>query len=106
MQTSSRNLLAAALALSCAVAGDAFNPPQRQWSGRAAAGMIGIYRATVSPVLARTHLVSCRYTPTCSAYGQEAFRNLGFLRGAILTASRIARCNPWVRGGFDPVPGH
>ena len=92
------------VALSGALAGDAFNPPSEQWSALAAAAAVAGYRATVSPVLARTGLVGCRYRPTCSAYAAEALRRRGFFPGSALAAWRIARCNPFAKGGFDPVP--
>ncbi|MEO7316231.1 MAG: membrane protein insertion efficiency factor YidD, partial [Ginsengibacter sp.] len=47
---------------------------------------------------------SCRYTPTCSQYGLEAFKKYGPLKGGWLTIKRIARCNPWGGHGPDPVP--
>jgi hypothetical protein len=47
---------------------------------------------------------SCRFTPSCSAYGIEAVRRHGALGGLRLTAARIARCHPWGGCGHDPVP--
>ncbi len=58
------------------------------------------YRLVLSPLLPP----ACRFYPTCSAYALEAFRSLGFWRGAWLTAARLARCHPWHPGGVDPVP--
>ena len=46
----------------------------------------------------------CRFTPTCSAYALEAFQKRGFFVGMILTVWRILRCNPFCKGGYDPVP--
>ncbi|MBQ5780547.1 MAG: membrane protein insertion efficiency factor YidD [Spirochaetaceae bacterium] len=46
----------------------------------------------------------CRFYPTCSHYAHEAFRTHGFFRGGFLTTKRILRCNPFFKGGFDPVP--
>ena len=47
---------------------------------------------------------TCRFTPTCSAYAIEAFREWGFLAGGALSVWRILRCNPFSAGGYDPVP--
>jgi putative membrane protein insertion efficiency factor len=46
----------------------------------------------------------CRFLPTCSRYAEEAIRSLGATRGAFLATRRVVRCNPFGRGGFDPVP--
>lgn len=46
----------------------------------------------------------CRFSPTCSQYAIEAFREWGFICGLGLTVWRIIRCNPFGRGGYDPVP--
>ena len=48
----------------------------------------------------------CRFTPTCSAYAIEAFEKRGFFMGLLLTVWRILRCNPFCKGGYDPVPEH
>ncbi len=84
--------------------GDALRPPPRQTGARAAILVIDAYRASVSKWLGATGIVRCRYTPTCSAYGREAISSYGFAKGSWLTAGRILRCNPWSRGGVDPVP--
>lgn len=46
----------------------------------------------------------CRFTPSCSAYAIEALRKRGFWMGSVLTVWRLLRCNPFCRGGYDPVP--
>lgn len=62
--------------------------------------LIELYRKYISP-----HKRSCcRFSPTCSAYALEAFQKRGFFCGLILTVYRILRCNPFCRGGYDPVP--
>ena len=84
--------------------GDAAKPPPEQWGARRAIGGIDAYRATLSRALERTGLIRCRFSPSCSAYGREAIRRYGLPKGAALAASRIARCNPFAKGGDDPVP--
>ena len=46
----------------------------------------------------------CRFYPTCSAYALEAFQDRGFFVGMGLSVWRVLRCNPFCRGGYDPVP--
>jgi putative membrane protein insertion efficiency factor len=60
---------------------------------------IRLYQRLVSPLLPRR----CKYEPTCSAYAVQAIRELGAVRGSILAAWRLARCNPFSHGGYDPV---
>jgi putative membrane protein insertion efficiency factor len=60
---------------------------------------IRLYQRFVSPALPRR----CKYEPTCSAYAVEAIRELGVVRGTLLAAWRLARCNPLSHGGYDPV---
>lgn len=62
--------------------------------------IIKFYRKFISPLKPPC----CRFTPTCSQYALEAFTEWGFLRGFWLSFMRILRCNPFCRGGFDPVP--
>ncbi len=62
--------------------------------------LIKIYRYTISPMLPK----SCRYTPTCSQYGIEAFEKHGVFKGFWLTLKRVLSCNPWGGSGYDPVP--
>lgn len=63
-------------------------------------GLIKLYRKFISPLKPSC----CRFTPTCSAYAIEAFQKRGFFAGLILSVWRILRCNPYCRGGYDPVP--
>lgn len=62
--------------------------------------LIKLYQFTLSPVLGR----QCRFHPTCSWYGLEAYRRFGPIRGSWLTLRRLARCHPFHPGGYDPVP--
>jgi uncharacterized protein len=61
---------------------------------------ISAYRRWVSPSRPRR----CRYEPTCSAYASEALERFGVVRGLLLAAWRLIRCNPFSHGGFDPIP--
>ncbi len=63
-------------------------------------GIIRLYQLVISPYLPP----SCRYTPSCSAYGIEALKKYGPFKGGWLTIKRIASCNPWGGSGYDPVP--
>lgn len=54
--------------------------------------------------LSRWKPAMCRFAPTCSQYAVEAIESHGILRGASLALWRVLRCNPLVRGGYDPVP--
>lgn len=63
--------------------------------------LIETYQLTLSP---RFSHGSCRFTPTCSQYAIEAIETHGVLKGGALAAWRIMRCNPFSKGGYDPVP--
>lgn len=63
-------------------------------------GVIALYRLTLSWWLGG----QCRFSPTCSHYAEEAIRTHGALRGSLLAVRRVLRCNPFGRGGIDPVP--
>jgi len=62
--------------------------------------VVRVYRKTISPLLPP----SCIYTPTCSAYAEEALQKHGAVKGSVLAVKRILRCHPWHTGGYDPVP--
>ncbi|HPA73556.1 MAG TPA: membrane protein insertion efficiency factor YidD [Spirochaetota bacterium] len=62
--------------------------------------MIHLYKAALSPLLPP----SCRFYPTCSEYAVEALKKHGLFFGVYLSVRRILRCNPFCRGGYDPVP--
>ena len=61
--------------------------------------LIRAYKRFVSPMLPP----SCRYWPSCSQYTLEAVQKHGVLKGCLMGAWRILRCNPWSKGGIDPV---
>lgn len=69
-----------------------------------------VYRLTVGPLIASLAgtvtapgVGRCKYTPSCSRYAVDAVREYGLVRGAILAAWRLLRCNPWSHGGVDHV---
>lgn len=64
-------------------------------------GMIRAYQLTFSRTLPPD---SCRFFPTCSHYGYQAIYKYGVIKGGWLAVWRVLRCNPFNRGGFDPVP--
>ena len=63
--------------------------------------LVKFYRKFLSPLKGGP---CCRFVPSCSAYSIEAFQKRGFFVGLILTVWRILRCNPFCKGGYDPVP--
>ncbi|XP_010931241.1 UPF0161 protein At3g09310 [Elaeis guineensis] len=65
---------------------------------RAALSVLKFYKREISPLLPR----SCRYVPTCSEYSMQAYKRYGVVKGTILTAWRLCRCNPLGGHGFDP----
>jgi putative membrane protein insertion efficiency factor len=62
-------------------------------------GAVRAYQRWISPAFPRR----CKYHPTCSEYAVQAVQSYGILRGTVLAAWRILRCNPFSHGGFDPV---
>jgi len=64
--------------------------------------LLKLYKQLVSPWLP----ASCRYVPTCSEYAAEAVARYGVFHGGALAFWRLVRCNPFVRGGHDPVPNN
>ena len=61
---------------------------------------IRFYQREISPLFPPR----CRYIPTCSQYALEAVEKYGAVKGSFLAAKRILRCNPFHKGGYDPVP--
>ncbi|WAJ45218.1 membrane protein insertion efficiency factor YidD [Mycobacterium sp. Aquia_216] len=62
--------------------------------------LIQLYRHMVSPLRPAT----CRFMPTCSQYAVESLTEYGLIRGSWLAGVRLAKCGPWHRGGWDPIP--
>ncbi|WP_084152875.1 membrane protein insertion efficiency factor YidD [Oribacterium sp. NK2B42] len=62
--------------------------------------LIRCYQKGISPYIG----AHCKYTPTCSQYAVEAIQKYGCIYGSCLAIWRILRCNPWSKGGYDPVP--
>ncbi len=60
---------------------------------------IRAYQLLLSPMVGER----CKYYPSCSEYAAQAIQRYGILRGLVLAGWRLLRCNPWSRGGFDPV---
>jgi uncharacterized protein len=64
-----------------------------------AVGVLRVYQRAISPAFPRR----CKYHPTCSEYAVQAVRGYGLMRGSVLAAWRLLRCNPLSHGGYDPV---
>ena len=77
-------------------------PPMRAPSApaRAVSGLLVLYKRFLSPLLPR----ACRFEPTCSVYARQAIERHGLGRGGALAVKRLLKCQPFHRGGFDPVP--
>ena len=67
---------------------------------RLALALLGFYRLCISPLIPG----HCRFTPSCSEYAREAILRFGALRGCLLAAWRLLRCQPLCKPGYDPVP--
>jgi putative membrane protein insertion efficiency factor len=69
---------------------------------------IKLYQRTLSPDHSWVKNIYpfgfCRFKPTCSEYGFEAILKFGIIKGSWLALKRLLRCNPFSKGGFDPVP--
>ena len=63
--------------------------------------LVRFYQRAISPSKGGA---CCKYIPTCSNYAIEAFERFGAVKGFFLAAYRLLRCNPFSRGGYDPVP--
>ncbi len=63
-------------------------------------GLIKFYKFCISPFLPKT----CRFTPTCSTYAEQAIKEFGIVKGTLLAIKRILRCRPGGKTGFDPIP--
>lgn len=67
---------------------------------RALISLIWFYKRAISPYMPR----ACRFTPSCSDYAAQAIARYGALKGLRLSIWRVLRCNPFGKGGYDPVP--
>ena len=77
-------------------------PEEKQYGfcSRFVQWLIRSYQAGISPMLG----AHCRFTPSCSQYALEAVREHGVFMGSLYALWRILRCNPFSKGGYDPVP--
>lgn len=61
---------------------------------------IKFYQKVISPSFGGS---KCKYYPTCSQYALEAYKKYGFFKATYKSVSRILRCNPFSKGGYDPL---
>lgn len=77
-------------------------PPRvENWPRWLLLAFIRLYQATISRALPPD---TCRFYPSCSHYGYQAIYKYGAVKGGLMAAWRLLRCNPFNRGGIDPVP--
>ena len=86
-----------------AVALDLRRPPSSQWTTAAAVGSIHLYQATLSPLYGKLG-VQCKFTVTCSHYGEAVVKKFGVMRGGWMAAKRVLRCGPWTPMGTVDLP--
>jgi len=65
--------------------------------------IIKFYKKYISSYLAETMGIHCKYEPTCSEYTKQAIEKYGVLKGCLIGFKRILRCNPFSKGGYDPL---
>jgi len=70
------------------------------WPRLLVLGLIRAYQMVISPALPAN---TCRFYPSCSHYGYQAIYKHGALKGSLMAAWRVLRCNPFNAGGYDPV---
>lgn len=98
-----RRLIAAALLIVAPLLWDLARPPGEQASARFLLGAIHLYQRTLSPLMPRLG-VRCRFTPTCSHYGEAVIARDGALLGSLEAAWRVLRCGPWTPAGTSDPP--
>lgn len=86
-----------------AVALDLRRPPSDQWTTAAAVGAIHAYQATLSPVYGKLG-VQCKFTVTCSHYGEAVVKKFGVVKGGWMATKRVFRCGPWTPAGSVDNP--
>ena len=64
--------------------------------------LIKLYKKRISPIISASGH-HCKYYPTCSEYSIQAFEKYGFIKGSFYTIRRILKCNPFSKGGYDPL---
>jgi hypothetical protein len=79
----------------------------KYWPKKLVVSFIRLYQKTLSfdhgPLKTYYPHGFCRFNPSCSEYGAQAINKYGIIKGGIMTCWRILRCNPWNKGGNDPV---
>jgi putative membrane protein insertion efficiency factor len=99
-----RFLIAAGLLIVVALGLDLRRAPGDQLVTRAAIGAVHAYQGSLARVYARMG-VQCRFTPSCSHYGEACIQRYGAMRGGWMAVKRVLRCGPWTpRGTVDPPP--
>lgn len=71
---------------------------------RVAGALFRFYKRVLSPAVHAASISQCKYLPTCSEYAYVAVVRHGWLKGGWLALRRLVRCNPFSKGGLDPVP--
>jgi putative membrane protein insertion efficiency factor len=98
-----KRLLAICALAVLAITLDLRRPPAQQWTTAAAVSGIHLYQATLSPAYEWLG-VTCRFTPTCSHYGEAVVKRFGVVRGGWMAATRVLRCGPWTPIGTVDNP--